>query len=342
MTSRWSTLIIVFSTVIALTTATFADFEPLFQVIDITGDCSLQRPTEDSFSPAEDLKAYPYGTKIITGEQSSLTISFSQGNLCRILADANVNIDEDKKDSKLKIIRLNSGEVEIELKEDFHKNGYGLNVETATATCSAIGCKFRVASKAEEDLQVIIIRVIEGMIRVFGENFDAATLDENDWISLLSPSDRSFLRLKTMKGEFDVTIKAEDMQDKAIPTEEGTVLKIWQRFVPETGQRVVTVVLTAPDGTLIETFTVTYGEGQNPPFEGGQEKGTGDKPADEPQPRDDGEKGPPVVYEKDPQIDLDIDPDPAKDPGDIGGDGGGGGGDGEPDVPNDPTPTGKR
>lgn len=325
MKSKWVSLIVACSAVVALSSTTFAGFEPLFQVIEIVGECTLQRPQENNFSPAEDSKAYPYGTKIITGQRSSLTISFSKGNICRILADANVSVDEDTKNAKLKIIRLNSGEVEIELKEDFHKNGDELNVETATATVAAIGCKFRVASKAEDDLQVIIIRVIEGMIRVFGENFDAATLDKDDWISLLSPADRSFLRLKTMKGEFGVTIKDEDMQDKEIPTEEGTVLKIWQRFVPETGQRVVTVVLTAPDGTLVETYTVTYGAGQ-----GG---GTGVKAPDagknlEPDPNKDRRENP-FVDDDDP-LGEDNDPNTPKDPELY------------PTQPPTPTPVGKR
>jgi len=305
MKSKWLTLITVCSVVATLTATAFADFEPLFQVIDITGDCSLQRPQEDSSSPAESNKAYPYGTKIITGKRSALTISFSEGNICRILANANVSVDEDKSNAKLKIIRINKGEVEVELQEDFHKNGDELNVETATATCSAIGCKFRVASKAEEDLQVVVIRVIEGMIRVFGENFSAATLDENDWLSLLSPADRSFLRLKTMKGEFDVAIKDEEMQDKTIPTTEGTVLKIWQRFVPETGQRVVTVVLTAPDGTLIETFTVTY-NADTPTVKPEEDSGLKPTPNKE-------APSNPVVKPKEPRSN-DNDPDIPKDP----------------------------
>ncbi len=314
MKSKWLSLIVVCSAVVALSATAFAEFEPLFQVIEITGDCSLQRPTEKSFSPAESSKAYPYGTKIITGKRSSLIISFSEGNICRILADANVSVDQDKQNEKLKIIRLNNGEVEVELKEDFHEDGDQLNVETATATCSAIGCKFRVASKAEEDLQVIIIRVIEGSIRVFGENFDAALLDESDWLSLLSPSDRSFLRLKTMKGEFDVTIKDEDAQDKAIPTVEGTVLKIWQRFVPETGQRVVTVVLTDADGTLVETYTVTFDADAGSAF-GGPSADDGDKGDDKGEDKpDDGKKEIPIVDEDDPSEQLNIDPEPAKDP----------------------------
>jgi len=262
MKSKWLPLFILCSVTAMVGSVAQAGFEPLFQVAEISGDCRLQRPTEDALSPAEQSKAYPFGTKIVTGKNSSLVVSFSEGNTCRILANADLSIDESLIDSKLKIVRLNNGEVEIELKEDFHKGGYALNVETATAVCGAIGCKFRVASKAEEDLRVIIIRVIEGMIRVHGDNFSAATLTKDDWLSLLSPSDRSFLRLKTMKGEFDITIKDKDLQDKNIPTKEGTVLKIWQRTVPGTKQHVVTVVITAPDGQLKETFTVTYEEGQ--------------------------------------------------------------------------------
>jgi len=325
MKTRWLPLVMCSAAVI-VTSSAFAAFEPLFQVVEITGDCSLQRPSEDSLSPAEQAKAYPYGTKIKTGSNSSLVISFSKGNTCRVLANGNLTVDESAINKKLKIIRLNDGEVEVELTEDFDKGGNGLDVQTATAVCSAIGCKFRVASKSEEDLRVIIIRVIDGLIRVHGDNFAAQELNKDDWLSLLSPSDRSFLRLKTLKGEFDVTIKDQDLQDKVIPTKEGTVLKIWQRPVPGTEKHVVTIVHTAPDGQLIQTYTVTFNEGQTAGFgddlaakgdDGdsavdvkGDDEGEKDKVAsndrDNPEPWE--------THRYDKFDSIDDDPDPAKDP----------------------------
>ncbi len=314
--------------VCAIGTNAFAEFEPLFQVVKVTGECSVRRPDDGDFMPAEESKAYPYGTRIRTGMRSSLVIVFSEGNMCRVLANATLTMTEGVTNKKLKIIRLQDGEVEVELLEDFHKDGNALNVETATAICGAIGCKFRVASKLEEDLRIVIVRVIDGMIRINGENFDAPELTRDDWMSLLSPPDRSFLRLKNMKGSFEIKIKDEDQADKIIPTVEGTVLKIWQRQVPGTGQHVVTSVLTGPDGQLLETITVTYGEGESPSF--------GDDDGETP-PWDDGEEAPgpepeqgelesekpdhhnPEVFPQDPIIE----PDP--DPGD-----------------DDPTPTGKR
>jgi len=260
--------VVLFSMVTAIGTNAFAAFEPLFRVIRVTGECMLQRPGESEAIAAEESKAYPYGTNVRTGMRSSLVIVLSEGNICRVLANADVVMAEGVTDKKLKIIRLNEGEVEVELEEGFSADGTALNVETATAICGAIGCKFRVASKQEADLRIIILRVIQGTIRVHGENFDATTLDQDDWLSLLSPPDRSFLRLKTMKGKFPITIKDEDLQDKEVPTEEGTVLKLWQRKVPGTDQHVVVAELTGPDGQLIESVTVTYGEGETSGFGG--------------------------------------------------------------------------
>ncbi|MBT3191624.1 MAG: hypothetical protein HN341_03630 [Verrucomicrobia bacterium] len=261
-------LVILVLVVAAIGTNALANFEPLFRVIKVTGECTVKLPDGDAFVPAEESKAYPYGTAVRTGMRSSLVIIFSEGNLCRVLANANLTMSEGISNKKLKIIRLNEGEVEVELLEDFHTDGNALNVETATAICGAIGCKFRVASKTEADLRIIIVRVIEGLIRIHGENFAATELAKDDWLSLLSPPDRSFLRLKTMKGEFDITIKDEDGNDRNVPTEEGTVLKIWQREVPGTDQRVVVAELTGPDGRLIETVTVTYDPDESPSFPG--------------------------------------------------------------------------
>jgi hypothetical protein len=303
--------IVMFSVLATVGTDALARFEPLFRVVTITGDCSIQRPGEREFIPAEESKAYPFGTAIQTGMRSSLVIVLSEGNHCRVLSNANLVMDEGTTDKKLKIIRLNEGEVEVELKEDFHADGNSLNVETATAICGAIGCKFRVASKKEADLRIIIVRVLEGLIRLHGENFSAEQLDKDDWVSLLSPPDREFIRIKTMKGEFDVSVKDEDLQEKIIPTEEGSVLKIWQRKVPGTDQHIVVIEIFSPDGTLLYTVTTSY-EGSSDPKELG---GKAPKPGEEPEPTKGGNPDLPPATDPndDPTVNDDPDPDPGQD-----------------------------
>ena len=250
--------IVIFSALAAIGSDALASFEPLFRVVQVTGECSLQRPAESKSSPAEESKAYPYGTTIQTGLSSSLIVVLSDGNLCRVLANSNLVMDEGTPDKKLKIIRLNKGEVEVELEEDFNAEGNSLNVETATATCVASGSKFCVASKQAADLRIIDVRVIAGQIRVHGDNFNAASLGKDDRISLRSPADLGLLLIKTMKGEFDINIKDEDLQDMIVSAEEGTILKIWQSKVPHTDRHVVVVQVIGPDGKIIETVTAEY------------------------------------------------------------------------------------
>ena len=313
-------LVILFLLVATIGTNAFAGFEPLFRVIKVTGECSLKRPKEGDFAAAVEAKAYPYGTKIRTGMRSSLVVVFSEGNVCRVLANADLTMSQGTSNKKLKIIRLNEGTVEVDLKEDFHSDGNALNVETATAICGAIGCKFSVKSMTEDALRLILISCFEGKIRVNGDNFSAAELDEGDWLSLLTPPDLSFLRLKTERGEFEITIKDENHEDKNVPTEKGTVLKIWQREVPGTGQIVIVAEVTGPDGKLISTDTVTLDARTKPtqPPQGRQEREPRVIPA-EPDNRpespvvdpDDDRLGNPVVP---PSFDPDeVDPDPADD-----------------------------
>lgn len=256
------------ATLLTVALATMASaqdiLDPAFRVIKVNGDCQVGIPGQEGFQAAEESKAYPYGSSVRTGARSSLVIVLSEGNVVRVLANANLIMDENASDSKIKNVRLADGEVEVELNNAFHQAGNKLNVETATAICGAVGTHFRVASRMEKDLRIVIIRVIQGIVNAYGDNFEVTELDANDWLSILSPGDRSFLRLQNMKGEFFIRIRDKDNNNKDIPTKLDNVLKIWQRLVAETNERVITFQFTAPDGSIIEEVIVTIGGGQAP------------------------------------------------------------------------------
>lgn len=257
--------IMLSSALVSMATAQ-QNLDPVFRVSSVTGECQISLPGQGNLIPIEEAKAYPYGSRIRTAGQSSLVLTISEGNEVRVLANADLVMNEDSSNKKIKNVELSDGEVEVELNQEFHAGGNALNVETAVATSAALGTQFRVASRMEQNLRIVIFRVIKGLIRVNGENFEVPEMKADDWLSLLSPADRSFLRLKNMKGAFNIRIKDQDMNDKILPTIEGTVLKIWQREIPETNERVVTSVLTSPEGEMIETITVTFGAGLKPMF----------------------------------------------------------------------------
>jgi len=250
--------IVVVLSLVGMAVSASAAFEPLFRLAGLDGSVSIKRPADADFEEAEEGKAYPYGTKIKTGSRSSTTVVFSEGNVCRLLANAGATVEQGKgKKKKQKTVALGAGEIEVDLPEGYDKAGDSVSIKTPTAICKALGGKFNVVSKMERDLRMVVVRCIEGSMKITGEHYDIPTLEKDDWVSLLSPRDRSFLRLKNMKGDYDVSILDENLEEKQVPTKSGTVLKIWQRKVPETGQIVVTTLIVV-DGKVQETITVTH------------------------------------------------------------------------------------
>lgn len=240
-------------------TAEAVRLEPALRARDVSGSVAVQRPGRSEFEPVEEGIAYAYGSRFRSAAESAVTLAMGEGNAVRVLAGTEIVFTEGSQNANVKTVRLLSGEVEATLSQDFAASGAVLNIEAANAVTQAIGTRYRVASRYEQDLQIVIVRVLAGVVRVLGENFEVAELGADQWLSLLSPPDASFLRLKSMRGEFEVTIKDEDKGDRRLAAEEGSVLKIWQRIVPETGERVITAVFSDPEGLMLEQVTVTYG-----------------------------------------------------------------------------------
>jgi hypothetical protein len=157
-----------------------------------------------------------------------------------------------------KTVHVLTGEVEADLDPKFGEGGNVLNIQAGKSIAQAVGTNYRVAVRDEQNLKIVVIRVLAGVVRVLGENFQIAELQEDEWVSLLSPPDDSFMRLKTLRGDFEVTVKDQDKSDRSVPTEKDSVVKIWQRIVPGTGERVISAVFSDPEGELVETITVTF------------------------------------------------------------------------------------
>jgi len=248
---------------VAVTVTVQADrLEPVLRARDVSGTVTVQRADHTSFEPIEEGFAYAYGSRFVAAAESSVTLEMAAGHTVRVLANTEIVFTEGSENPRIKTVRLIRGEVEASLGQKFHQGGHVLQIEAANALTQAVGTRYRVASRYEQDLQIVIIRVLAGVVRVLGENFEVAELQADQWLSLLSPPDESFLRLKNMRGAFDITVKDEEKENRRLPTEEGSVLKIWQRVVTETGERVVTAVFSDPDGQMVETVSVTFGPGE--------------------------------------------------------------------------------
>lgn len=233
--------------------------EPALRAQEIVGNVMVQRPGQSSFESIEDGITYAYGSRFRTGVDSSVVLVLSHRNTVRVMAGTEILFSEGRHERAVKIVRVESGEVEAKLESTFRDAGNILQIEAGNTVTQLIGTHVRVGSRTEQDLRVVIVRVLAGVVRTLGENFDIKELKTDQWVSIVSPQDESFLNVKNLRGNFPVTIRDEDKSDKNLPTEEGSVLKIWQRVVPGTLERVITVNFLDSTGTQQESVSVTYG-----------------------------------------------------------------------------------
>lgn len=257
--------LVVASIMLVLTENTQATkFDPLFRVTSVSGECTIMPKGDKTFVPVENGRAYHYGSQIKTGRKSSLIMLLADGNECQVLADADLVMAEDVNDSKLKIIKLKAGRVDIDLDPEFENSGYGLQVETAAAICGAIGTKGSVDVRSDKEMSVTTCGVKEGKFFAKGPEFMIPELDVEDLISIATSVDREFTRIKNLKGSYMINCKNSAGEPQTMEIKINAVVKIWQRRADVGNNLTVTIIFTSADGKVEQAFTYTQRDDRTP------------------------------------------------------------------------------
>jgi len=234
-----------------------APFDPLFVVSKITGTCQVMEPGMNQMVLAEEGKAYPLGTELVTGARSGCTVIFSTANECAIGEETRLVVAEGS-DPRQRIINLEDGKVEITLEENFQAAN-ALEVVTHCCAASALkGGGFSVQVKNEEDLQAVLVAARGGEVKVVGPRFEIANLREDQAVSVSCSQDRSFTRVKCVNGNISAAVLREAEAEPAIiAMVPGYVIKILQKLSEPEGALVVTILAVAPDGTVDQAVSYT-------------------------------------------------------------------------------------
>jgi hypothetical protein len=231
-------------------------FDPLFLVSRVSGDCMVAAPDSGEFVPVTEGKAYPYGTRVKTGNDSTAIIKLSEGNECHLSANVSLSTGRDAKNEKHSIIKLEQGKVEVMLEQGFQDNNK-FSVETASAVCEATACRFTVEARRDNqlDLNIGLFTVSEDgtHVRIFGPNFEIPSLGRDGSVSVSGTSDRLFTRVKNLKATVNIVYKDSDGQDKTVELKQNSTAKISRKV--SDGNLHVTTIITKPDGTMEEAST---------------------------------------------------------------------------------------
>ena len=201
-------------------------FEPLFQVLDVKGECVIRRPDADSSEPAEPGASYPYGSTLRTGAESGASIAFSEGNTCQINGNVIASFMQNPDDKTRKAIHLYRGKTDLTLEDNFTEHNA---MEVLTQCCffnCAEGGSTSFDAKEEGEVKVVVAKCFSGAIEGDGPNFSLPRLGDNAAVTIVCSADQGFIRLRGLEGEFEVEVDDEDGGARAITITKDSVVKI--------------------------------------------------------------------------------------------------------------------
>lgn len=244
----------------------FAAFSPLFQVREVTGECSAE--TDGVSKTLTGGEGLAFGTVLRTSAGGGMTVLLSQDNTVNIGGDAIVVIGEESPGSKLKIIRVHQGKVNLDLDKEFEvENGVQVVTRCVAVNVQMAG-KSSVEATREADLFVVVINCLSGQLDATGPDFVIPLLKENDGITIACSKDRGFIRLRCLTGKFGVQIADSDGNDRIAEMVPDSVIKILRKKSDtEPSEWIVTILEVDKEGNVINATTTTEpGDSALPPL----------------------------------------------------------------------------
>ncbi len=226
-----------------------------FTVKAVVGDCEIKTPAESDYSPAEPGSQYPWGSRLRTGAESQLVLELAEGGECRVMPNALVTINRDRRTLR---VSIEKGVAQFALTETFRANTR-LEAETPTLVCTPTGTRFSLGMVKQPDLDMVVANVAEGSLAVAGKRhpvpvFDIPTLNEGDRVSVSAARARTWYRIKNHKGTFVVLVPGEDGDMKPVELKEEQTIRI-------------VIGPSEDDPSLFNVTVLLIGEDQETPIE---------------------------------------------------------------------------
>jgi hypothetical protein len=235
-----------------------AKFEPLVVAGKPQGQCTALLPGKSEPVKVELGKAYPYGSVLVSGEGSSLPLVFSTANECTLSGQCRVVTAQSDQDPKQKLLTLENGRLDVAL-DPAYQEANSLDVASHCVRASFIkGGKASFESAViENDLQLLVLTCGDANLKLSGPQFSVPMLDKDDILSVACAPDLSYIRVKVVKGEFDVNIRDAEGNPLTVPVQAGWELKISQKRSEVENNVLVTILVVGADESMKQAISYT-------------------------------------------------------------------------------------
>ena len=233
-------------------------FSLLVRVMSIQGVCEVNNPDVGKFMPALNNKAYPLGTTIRTGVDSSALLVFSDRESVQLGANTEVLIASADKAPNSRVVRLVSGKIKTDLRDNLPEGSFG--VETPNASCKNVAGRGEYTLTTEANNETFEAKTITGSARIDGPQYHIPALRAANTVNIQTAQDRSMSRLTSVSGDFAILLEKGAEEPVNFGMSPKAVVKIWRENAPVGGRAIISTLVMSPTGLVRHRFA--YAEGR--------------------------------------------------------------------------------
>ena len=235
-----------------------APFDPLFRVMNPSGQCEVIRPGSASAEPAARNHAYPYGTTVYTGPRSSAIIMLSRSDAVQMGPETIVTMASDPDNPQRKILRLKRGRIVGSL--DAGNEPDALTIETPVARAQALQGRSSFQLRDTGDAFTLDARSETGSMTMSGPQFRLPEIKNGFSVRITTTRDNSMTRILNTLGAYVVLIENGTPDPLIIDSNTRAAIRIWREHAPVGGRLIVSVLATGADGKGQECFAFAVGQ----------------------------------------------------------------------------------
>lgn len=258
-----------------VSTAAFAEpYTRLFRIMMPKGDCQVKKPGATLFEPAIKGKAYPYGSMVSCGVDSTAIILFTEADAVRILdnSSAQINLNSDG----VRLVSLQSGAVVTRVNASATNDVVIIESPLGIAKSIVGNCKVALtdipATETSPAKRMLEVRseTLSNM-RFVGNHFFIPFLKNGNCATITTLLDGSSYELADVVGDYAVNINtginpdpigdtSENPEIQAIKMSTKSSIKFWRERAPIGGRMIVSVLVTDSAGKGCESFAFAVGQ----------------------------------------------------------------------------------
>ncbi len=244
-------------------------FDPVFRLVQLSGDVFVLRPGEEPrvdaetgrefLPPARDLRSYPFGTRMATSTNAGCRVRLSRFSEIEVQSETTLVLDEKKEDTRHKKLHLHTGRIEVKLEEGIEENSNALTVRTAGAYATATNLsEFTVHVRHVDDRTVSDFVAHDGMLRVYHPElfemyFVAVEKGRAFGVRVTNSPDGNFVDIRGLQGTFGVKVR-DPLDPDDVPPDDlfgmdtfggldgfEEEMEVFEGLSPEEGFRIIRV-----------------------------------------------------------------------------------------------------